>query len=136
MKFKEWLNQYDEIATGSDGVRDNAPVQTAQGTQQAVQAIQSSPKFSDRQTQWQNLSGNTSALNKTFLGDIDWAMSQPSIVPNKIGDQTNAGNVAFKMSLDSPIKGLKIEKPKGFGAMSKMMAKRMQKRMAKRMRKS
>jgi len=122
MRFKAWL--YNEIEVGSDGTRDNQATQTSQATEKSSQFLQQSPKFSDRQTNWMDLSGNPSSLNKTFLKDVGWGMDK--IVPPKIGGATNAGNVAFKMSLDSPIQGLKIPKPKMFG-MKKMMLKRMKK---------
>ena len=110
MKFKEWL--YDEISMGSDGMRDNEPTQTAQATSQAVQMLQKSPKFADRQTDWMGMSGNPSALNKTFLKDVTQGVRNN--VPGHISQGTNIGNIAFNMSQTSPIKGLNIQKPKMF----------------------
>lgn len=116
MNFKLWLN---EISLGSDGMRDNQVSQTNQATDQASQAMMQNPKFANHQADWMGMSGNTSALNKTFLQDVTKSMK--SIVPRDIGSKTNAGNVAFNLSQSVPIKGLNIPKPKAF--MRKWMKK-------------
>lgn len=117
MNFKAWL--HNEIALGSDGIRDNEPSQTAQATNRSSQIIQKTPDYSARQGNWLGLAGNPSALNKSFSSDVGNLFKKH--VPTQIGSKTNVGNVAFNLGQTSPIKGLNIPKPKMF------MKKRMKK---------
>lgn len=116
MNFKAWL--YDEITLGSDGTRDNTPVQTAQATNRASQLIQKNPDFSAQQSDLMGMAGNPSALNKSFSSGVGNFFNK---LPANVAKQTNLGNVVSHIGQTSPIKGLNIPKPKMF------MKKRMKK---------
>lgn len=117
--FKNWLS-LQEITMGSDGMRDNTPVQTSQATNQVVQGAMANPKFADDIARLSVL-GVSNPSRTTNMG-MDLATKAVDFAPRNVASQTNAANVLRGISTNLGMKPQAIKVQPG---KVKLMRRRM-----------
>jgi hypothetical protein len=99
--FKQWFLM-QELAMGSDGMRDNSPTQTAGATNQVIQTATANPQFSDEFAQLSTI-GVANPSRATNLA-MDLAARAIKGAPKTISGQTNAAQVAQGFSANLGLK--------------------------------
>lgn len=90
--FKKWLN-LQEISVGSDGVRDNAEVRTAQASEKIASKALNNPSNSE-----EIASITSSKVNKSLRDNIMDIAARSTKKSGTIGKQTNGVKVASSIA--------------------------------------
>lgn len=119
--FKQWLLA-QEMTVGSDGVRDNTPVATAQATNTVANKFAANPQNSDIMSKISTVGSNhPSALRQPLLD----AGAKAVMKSGAIGKQTSAPAVAAQLGSSLGIKPTKFGFQPPKPAQVNMMRKRM-----------